>query len=149
MKRCKICNKKFNHKGHKYCSKRCRDSVANVYAHQYYLAHKKEKSDYYKRRWKSENYKQIARKSRLKRRYGLSVDDYNKMFQQQNGVCAICGEVETKHDRYGNIKNLQVDHNHSTGEIRGLLCFMCNAGIGMFDDNILNLRSAIKYLNNK
>lgn len=148
MKHCKVCGKRFKpkHGGHKYCSKECRDSTTSSYSHQYYLTHKEEKAAYYKKRWESKDYKRSARKSRLKRKYGITPADYNKILEQQNGLCAICDKKETKHDRYGNIKNLQVDHNHVSGKVRGLLCFMCNAGIGMFDDNPKNLQSAIKYL---
>lgn len=149
MKHCEVCHKKFKpaHKGHKYCSKECRDSTTSVYAHQYYLTHKKEKADYYKKRWQSKEYKKSARKSRLKRKFGMTLADYDGMLEKQKGVCAICGKKETKHDRYGSIKNLQVDHDHISGKVRGLLCFMCNAGVGLFDDNAENLQAAIYYLN--
>lgn len=164
MRSCKTCDKKFEpvHKRNWYCCKSCWNKSSKhrnyqrqyqstkkykKYAHNYYLEHKQEKVAYYKKRWKSKEYKLTARKSRLKRKYGITPIVYDKMFENQNGVCAICGKKETKHDRYGNIKNLQVDHNHKTGKIRGLLCFMCNAGVGMFDDCIENLRNAIHYLN--
>ena len=66
---------------------------------------------------------------------------YNEMLVQQDGVCKICKQKE-KHD-----KLLAVDHDHSTGEVRGLLCNKCNKGIGFFSDSEILLRNAIKYLN--
>ena len=72
----------------------------------------------------------------LKKRYNLSVDDYNKMLEKQNGKCFICNKI---------IK-LYIDHNHKTGNVRGLLCQRCNTGLGQFDDNPLLLLNAIRYL---
>jgi len=56
-----------------------------------------------------------------KNSYGLTFEEYNQMLESQNGVCAICGDKETrKHN--GKIVDLSIDHNHKTGQIRGLLC---------------------------
>lgn len=82
-----------------------------------------------------------SRSSSLKYAYGISIEDYNQMFVDQNGLCSICKERQ----EYG--KNLCVDHNHKTNEIRGLLCRSCNSGLGHFKENIKNLSSAIRYLN--
>lgn len=77
----------------------------------------------------------------LKKNYGITLDDYNRMFQEQNGCCKICG----KHQQ--DLKaSLHVDHNHMTGKVRGLLCHHCNVGIGHFEDNIVLLSNAITYL---
>lgn len=148
MINCKICNKLFKpiSKNHKICSDLCRDEHNKQYAHNHYEKHKKEKADYYKKRWKSKEYKQSARKSRLKRKYGITLHKYDTMLKEQKGVCAICGKKETKKDRYGNIKRLQVDHDHKTGQVRGLLCFSCNSFIGQAYDNTDILKAAIKYL---
>jgi hypothetical protein len=59
-------------------------------------------------------------------KYGLSPSEYESMLLGQAGVCAICGNVETVIDKTGNIKRLAVDHCHSTGAVRGLLCMSCN-----------------------
>ena len=67
------------------------------------------------------------------------------MYEQQNGVCAICGKPETK-VQYGKIQPLTVDHNHETGKVRGLLCFNCNIAIGKLKDDIVLLEKAIDYL---
>jgi len=79
------------------------------------------------------------------RNFGISLEDYDKMWDAQGGLCAICGMPETAKMR-GVIKYLAVDHDHATGQIRGLLCQCCNAGLGYFEDNQANLLKAIQYL---
>lgn len=81
----------------------------------------------------------------LKRYYGISVEDYAAMLNAQDGVCAICARPETNIAN-GKILPLSVDHDHGTGDVRGLLCNGCNRGIGFFKDNRETLLSAIKYL---
>lgn len=74
----------------------------------------------------------------LKRFYDLTEEQYDKMFENQNGRCAICfGESKIK---------LSVDHCHKTGKVRGLLCRKCNLGIGFLNDSVDFLSRAIKYL---
>lgn len=83
----------------------------------------------------------LAKKdSELKRLYGISIDDYLNIMQNQNSVCKICRqECKTKY-------SLSVDHNHETGKVRGLLCNRCNRAIGMFEDNPDLLRKAANYI---
>lgn len=83
----------------------------------------------------------------LLRKYGLTVDQYDKMLSDQMGVCAICRNRETARDRWDSgINNLRVDHDHDTGMVRGLLCSNCNTGIGKFREDISVLRRALEYL---
>jgi hypothetical protein len=70
------------------------------------------------------------------------------MQKKQGGVCAICEKKETRKYK-GKIIRLSIDHNHKTGEIRGLLCHGCNVGIGHFSDSIEFLLKAINYLRAK
>lgn len=70
------------------------------------------------------------------RSYGITMEVYQQMYNNQGGACAICGS-ET---------DLFVDHNHETGEVRGLLCNSCNTGVGLLKDSPSNLSNAIKYL---
>ena len=84
--------------------------------------------------------KENYRNSTYKRKYGISLDEYEKLLTEQHGLCAICsGECPSK-------RSLAVDHDHATGKVRGLLCANCNRGLGMFKDKIQALEKAITYL---
>jgi hypothetical protein len=74
--------------------------------------------------------------ARIRQKYGLETDMYLEMLKAQQYKCKICGNKD----------KLVVDHCHNTLKIRGLLCNLCNSGLGMYQDNIENLKSAIKYL---
>ena len=80
------------------------------------------------------------RKSKLKAQYGMTVEAYDAMLEVQGGVCKICSANPEKGRR------LSVDHCHTTGRIRGLLCSNCNLAIGSMRDNPLFLESAAQYL---
>jgi len=79
--------------------------------------------------------------TKLKRRFGITLDQFNEMYKKQEGKCLICGVNESILGH-----RLAVDHCHTTGKIRGLLCKSCNMGIGNLKENIDNLQNAIKYL---
>jgi hypothetical protein len=81
----------------------------------------------------------------LKFLYGISVNQYDALVKKQNGKCAICGRPP--HGERRNQIFLNVDHDHTTGNIRGLLCNSCNLVLGNIDDNQEWLRNAIDYLN--
>lgn len=83
---------------------------------------------------------------RLKKQYGISMGDYERMHSRQGGKCAICGRPEETVRRSGEPRQLSVDHDHDTGAVRALLCHKCNAGIGFFRDDASLLREAIKYI---
>lgn len=87
------------------------------------------------------HYTRLAKKSRLKSSYGITLDAYDQMFIAQKGCCAICRTPQSALTRI-----FGVDHNHSTGEIRGLLCSPCNTGIGLLKESPDILRAAINYL---
>ena len=91
--------------------------------------------------WRSNNREKMIANSRKFQlsRYGLTEADYKELLLTQNNVCAICLGPSTN-------ENFLVDHNHITGEIRGLLCRLCNTGLGSFRDSPSYLRSAIAYL---
>lgn len=78
----------------------------------------------------------------LKKRYGITPEYYDEMLKSQYRSCAICGRHENEFTR-----RLHVDHNHSTGKVRGLLCTNCNTMLGKSFDNIDILIKAVKYLN--
>jgi len=75
-----------------------------------------------------------------------AFDNYSNLLELQGGLCAICGKAESAKDKFNKIKTLNVDHNHITGEVRGLLCEKCNKGLGFFDDDIVKLNVVIAYL---
>lgn len=66
--------------------------------------------------------------------------------KKQNGTCAICNQPEIVKNNQGQIISLAVDHCHVTGKTRGLLCFCCNVGLGVFKNNPNLLRKAAEYL---
>jgi hypothetical protein len=70
------------------------------------------------------------REKSLKRKYGITIDDYNRMFTEQGGVCAICSEAEAGNP-YG---VLEVEHDHATGVVRGLVCHPCNNAIMWYEN---------------
>lgn len=77
----------------------------------------------------------------IKSRYGISLEEYATMLEQQGGVCAICGTDETFDG-----KSFPVDHDHTTGKVRGILCGSCNLGIGQLGDDPDRLIAAAEYL---
>lgn len=82
----------------------------------------------------------------LKKRFNLTEADYDAMLERQNGVCAICKDVETIVDGQSKkVKPLSVDHCHDTGKIRGLLCTKCNLGISYFNHEPYLLKVAALY----
>lgn len=115
-----ICGKHFKHSRKKkiYCSNKC--------------AHKFKPS----RTWN-----ETQRDSKYKINYGITLEDYNLMFEKQKGCCAICGSHQMEFS-----KHLHVDHCHTTGEVRGLLCQKCNRGLGLFNDNPILLKAAQEYV---
>ncbi len=81
------------------------------------------------------------RNRRYYKEYGIGLATYTKMFDIQNGKCKIC---ETPQEEL--TRQLAIDHCHATGKIRGLLCGLCNTGLGAFRDNKTLLQIAISYL---
>lgn len=84
----------------------------------------------------------LNRGSRLRNIYGITQDDYDRMLEAQGGRCAICKTATPT----GKWKVFAVDHCHTTGKIRGLLCNECNRGMGLLRDSAELLRKAADYL---
>src|SRR6266705_1692456 len=98
----------------------------------------------YGTKYNAPSYKRRAKKQwaySLGRKFGLTEDDYDALLNWSKGGCAICGERAGPGDR-----RLDVDHDHRTGKIRGLLCRACNTGIGKLQEDARILRIAIAYL---
>jgi hypothetical protein len=94
--------------------------------------------------WKKKNpesYRRANRNYRLKKEYGITESDYGLLLESQGGRCGICRrhQDELKY-------RLNVDHDHDTGEVRGLLCSRCNVSLGVFGDSVDGLMVAIAYL---
>ena len=90
-----------------------------------------------KRRY--ENQTEDQRRTRILRRYGITAQQYDALLQEQGGGCAVCS-------RLPEARPLQVDHDHATEAIRGLLCANCNSALGHAKDDIDRLRALIAYL---
>lgn len=86
------------------------------------------------------SHKCSARKTALRKKYGITPDDYWAQLQQQGLGCAIC----TTQEWGGHGPN--VDHDHATGELRGILCAGCNRGLGSFCDDVAAMRAAADYV---
>lgn len=110
----------------------------------YYAEHKEERAAYNKEYCASHIEEKRARNKKSSRKctmkkYGLTAEDYNKIFVGQGGVCAICG-------RPPDGKSLAIDHDHTIEKVRGLLCSDCNLMLGGANDSTETLARAIKYL---
>ena len=86
------------------------------------------------------------RERRLKWTYGLEYKDYASMYAHQNGQCMICCKKIAKYKGKDGVEVACVDHDHESGQVRGLLCRSCNVGLGHFRDDPLLLDAAIEYL---
>jgi len=122
---CQECGTPFTPKSYsaKYCDKDCMYKARS------------------KRRKANVNYKKSIQNNNYKRKYGITLSDYNKLLKQQNNRCNICSIHESELNT-----RLCVDHSHVTGTIRGLLCHNCNRGIGLLQDDYLLLEVAARYL---
>ncbi len=100
----------------------------------------------YRKKHNSRKRPEYTRKKRIKKKYGLTLEQVAQLVKEQNNLCAICLKPETAKTRSGKPKPLSIDHNHLTGKVRALLCHRCNAAIGLMDEDILKIESSISYL---
>lgn len=160
MKQCPNCRElkdrsefsKDRHKADGLCSW-CKECIRSrqqqnkeklqAYTNQYYQDNKERLCQMQKQRNQnnSEARSQVARRARLRYNYDISLEEYNDLFSKQEGKCAICGTHQSELN-----KSLCVDHDHETGEVRGLLCRTCNAGLGMFKEQRELFLKALEYL---
>lgn len=160
MKRCKKCGvtkplddfyaEKTARDGHRPECKAC----ALEYRKRWYRENR-ERSIAYVRSWQQANPERLKawrvknrdrrnrqmREIHLRNKFGLTPAQYAEMLQRQGGGCAICGDPPPT------TSSLHVDHDHGTGEIRGLLCVRCNNGLGQFRESIELLQRAQRYVN--
>lgn len=91
-------------------------------------------------REKATEIRRYQRAYRLRKTYGMTVADYDRMFAAQGGVCAICHQPEPV------VASLPVDHDHNTGRVRALLCTPCNTALGLTGEEPARLRALADYL---
>lgn len=96
-----------------------------------------------KARKKYKSNKNLIRSNKYKERYGITLDQYNKILEDQNYKCKICKTEDTGSKL---TSNLCVDHCHKTGKVRGILCNKCNSALGFFKDNKNIIKQALLYL---
>lgn len=141
MKKCNKCNKikelkhfsrkKSQKDGYNYWCKECCKENASLWQ-----LNNVDKSKTRQSVWAKKNPDKV-KNTKLKDRYGITLEQYNRMLLQQQDQCKICGMNE---------KRLFVDHDHVTGKVRGLLCFSCNTALGHFKDSVTFIESALNYL---
>ena len=102
--------------------------------------HKKPHVIAYKKEYDKKNFNK-HKNGYLKKMHGITLDEFNEMLKSQDGKCAICGDLSKEDERH-----FAVDHNHETGENRGILCHKCNMAVGLFKDDPALFQSAITYL---
>lgn len=90
--------------------------------------------------WRTPKGKATQRRNQLKMRYGITVEEYDRMLKAQDGVCAICHKPEPAYS------HLAVDHCHLTSTVRGLLCSRCNTAVAQLQDSPKLARAAAAYL---
>jgi hypothetical protein len=113
---------------------------------QYNIKNREKILDYHKK-YNAEN-REKTKNGKLKSTYGIGLDEFKKILEEQNYKCKICGaELELVFGRK-NKKTPHVDHNHKTGRIRGVLCNSCNVMLGCACDNLEVFEKAIEYLRN-
>ena len=148
VKICLVCGKEYKPSGtnQKFCIK-CGPEVRAVqktmplttqakekqkeYDHNRYLTHHKEKK-IRDDKWKHNNPEKVAAYQR-KNAFGISQEEYTTLLLSQGGKCAICGKENSGSIRNGKYRRMFVDHNHTTGKVRGLLCSKCNFAIGWLE----------------
>ena len=129
--KCKVCGEPFApHPGNGvkyYCSRRCACKAS---------------AD----RWRAERpedyavYLREQKDKQLRRKYGISIEQYDELLLAQHGLCKICGRTCITG------KSLSVDHDHKTGAVRGLLCVPCNQALGQFQESPEVMARAIVYI---
>jgi Recombination endonuclease VII len=161
MKRCRICNEtkpldafyamKGMRDGHRNECKSCNlarrkaayaanPTPAIERVHRWRRENPELYADKQRRYRESGRYAEAARRSHLKRAFGITPEDYDRRLAQQGGGCAVCGRAPKPG------KSLHVDHDHETGYVRGLLCFKCNAALGQLDDDLERIERALTYV---
>lgn len=137
MKACKKCgaNDRYKNRNCRPCHKKSRDKWYRENKEAILAKRDPQKQRENVARYRAKNPERYKANQR-KFRYNLSAEQYKDLLEKQNNKCAICPETG----------KLEIDHDHITGKVRGLLCGRCNRAIGLFRDNPDNTASATIYL---
>ena len=98
----------------------------------------------YRKRY-PERARESSDRARMKCLFGITPEDYDRLHESQNGLCAVCHRPESA-VLHGKVKRLAIDHDHETGAIRGLLCTRCNTALGLLQDDLDNIAALWAYL---
>ena len=118
-----------------------KDSIkSKQYQKEYYFKNREKKIKARKLLYVNTPYDvRLAKNNALRHAYKITVEDYDKKLKEQNYCCAICNRNRDIFKR-----NLSVDHNHKTGEVRGLLCVICNTNVGVVEDKLEMIQKYLK-----
>lgn len=128
--------------------KECQRERNNAYQRQYNKSPERRK--YCRERMRelrAENYREFQDRS-IKHRYGVSLEYCERIFEAQDGRCAICDQPIPRLDSAKDRKFVCIDHDHKSNKVRGILCSKCNSGLGFFGDDQVLLPKIIDYLFN-
>ena len=149
---CRVCSEEFQpyRDNQLECSRKCRDAHPermqwrrdNSSRSAARPANKARAND----RRRGTEREQLSRRKQRLRRYGLTIEQYDAMLADQQGLCALCGKPPSNPDGIGVAGRLHVDHDHETGRVRSLLCLNCNHGVGSFRDDPEVMRRAAEYV---
>lgn len=127
LKVCTTCKQEPVYKHYYSLCKECGRTKAREY-------YRKSDKKQYKHNW-------------LKRKFGITLDIFNEMLEQQDNKCAICSKMIKSRENRSHMKNVAcVDHNHTTGKVRQLLCNECNWALGLVEENINTMKGMIAYI---
>lgn len=143
MKTCCVCklSKEMEefHRDRSHKDGRCSTcKKCSLARHAVYYSENLEERTTYNKRYQKVNKKKIRDQTRCSI-YGLALGEFDRLFAEQGGICAICGSP-------GGKRGIGVDHDHESGKIRALLCGPCNIGIGMLKDSSVLIQKAADYL---
>lgn len=128
-RRCKICTKEYMAKRYAANPEKHKENVRR-----YRARLDVDDPEWRERRWRKN------RDRRLRDKYDITLEEWEVIFTEQNKRCAICGSTDPKSPGW------PTDHDHVTGQVRGILCSECNGALGLFHDDVEILQAAIEYL---
>lgn len=134
---CKNCYSKWLRKHNPEYSKRQDENVRK------WIKQNREQNKLNQEKWRAKQdpeYIKKYKRMKILSSYGMTIEDYDKMLEKQGGVCAVCKNPPK------NGKSLHVDHDHTTGLVRGLLCFRCNFGLSYYKEDKQIIENLYKYI---